>query len=159
YYFAFAGEKLGDLRAAAQGYQQALNIDSTHPLALAALARLYVFSGLPQQALDMLQPGLAAHPGDPDLLVVRGAAQAALGHEQEPLDDANAALAAKPDLEYAVALAAGIQRKRGETEQAIALVEGAIQRLPKSVDLRSVLAQFYVDLGDNARAEAELKQI
>src|SRR5262245_30321661 len=41
YYVALATEKLGDLRAAAQGYQAALNVDSAHALALASLARLY----------------------------------------------------------------------------------------------------------------------
>jgi tetratricopeptide (TPR) repeat protein len=159
YYSAFAAEKLSDFRAAAQGYQQALNVDSTHPLAVAALARLYVFSGLPQQALDMVERALAAHPGDPNLLVVSGAAKQALGREQEALDDANAALSAKPDLEYAVAFVAGIERKRGERQQAIALVEESLERLPNSVDLRAVLAQLYVDLGDTARAETELKEI
>src|SRR5215470_3030131 len=48
YYAGVAAEKSGDLRTAAQGYQAALTVDASHPLALAALARLYVFSGLAQ---------------------------------------------------------------------------------------------------------------
>src|SRR5262245_31418640 len=59
YYVALATEKSNDLRAAAQGYQAALNIDATHPLALAALARLYVFSGLAEQGLEFVEKGLA----------------------------------------------------------------------------------------------------
>src|SRR5262245_41992490 len=60
YYLAFATEKADDLRGAAQGYQAALNVDPTHALALAALARLYVFSGLPEQGLELVEKGLAA---------------------------------------------------------------------------------------------------
>ena len=159
YYAAVAAEKSNDLRAAAGGYQAALNVDPTHPLAVAAFARLLVFSGLPQRALDLLEKGLEVHANSPDLLVVRAAAHLSLGHEQEAVDDANAALAANPSQEYAVALLAGVYRNRGEGARAAELVEGALKTTADSVDLRSVLAQLYLDSGDQVRAEAELKHI
>ena len=159
YFTALAAEKSNDLRVAAQGYQAALNVDPTHPQALAALGRLYVFSGLAQQGLDLVEKGLVAHPGNPDLLVVRAAARLALGHEQEAVDDVTAALAANPNQEYAVALLAGVYRKRGEQARAVELIQGALHTLPDSVDLRTVLAQLYLDTGDRQRAEAELKRI
>ena len=159
YFAALAAEKGGDLRTAAQGYQAALNVDANHALALAALGRLYVFSGLAQQALDTAEKGLAAHPDHPELLVIRAAAQLALGHEQAALDDANAVLAQKPDHEYAVALVAGIYRNRGETAKAVELLTIALERVPQSVDLRDVLAQVYIDTGDKAHAEEQLKKI
>jgi tetratricopeptide (TPR) repeat protein len=159
YLAAVAAEKSNDLRAAAQGYQGALNVDATHPRALAAMARLYVFSGLAEQSLELLDKGLAAHPDQPDLLVVRAAARMALNREQEALDDANAVLAKQPNHEYAVALLAGYYRSHGDKPRAVELVETALKTVPDSVDLRSVLAQLYVDLGDQARAEAELKKI
>src|SRR5262249_40993168 len=154
-----AAEKAGDLRAAAQGYQAALTVDETHALALAALGRVYIFSGLPQQALDMLEKGLAAHPDHPELLVVRAAAKLALGHEQEAFDDASTVLAQNPNHEYAIALVAGIDRNRGDVTQAIELVGGALGRMPASVDLRAVLAQLYMDAHDNEHAEEQLKKI
>jgi tetratricopeptide (TPR) repeat protein len=159
YFMAVAAEKSGDLRTAAQGYQAALNVDANHPLALAALGRLYVFSGLASQALETVEKGLAAHPDHPELLVVRAAAKLALGREQDALDDANAVLAQKPDHEYAVALVAGIYRNRGEPAKAVELISTVLEHVPQSVDLRTVLAQLYIDTGDNARAEAELKRI
>ena len=159
YLAAVAAEKSNDLRAAAQGYQGALNVDATHPRALAAMARLYVFSGLAEQSLELLDKGLAAHPDQPDLLVVRAAARMALGREQEALDDANAVLAAQPNHEYAVALLAGYYRSHDDKPKAVELVANALTTAPDRVDLRSVLAQLYVDLGDQARAEAELEKI
>jgi tetratricopeptide (TPR) repeat protein len=159
YFSAFAAEKANDLRAAAGGYQAALNVDATHALALAALGRLYVFSGLPDKGLEAVEKGLAVHAGHPDLLVVRAAARLALGHEQEAADDATAVLAQQPNNEYAVALLAGIYRTRGERSRAVELVEGALQRAPNSIDMRTVLAQLYLDTGDQERAEVELKRI
>jgi tetratricopeptide (TPR) repeat protein len=159
YFAAVAAEKAGDLRTAAQGYQAALNVDANHALALAALGRLYVFSGVASQALDTVEKGLAAHPDHPELLVVRAAAKLALGREQEALDDANAVLAQQPDHEYAVSLVAGIYRNRGEVAKGEELLKTALDRRPQSVDLRDVLAQLYIDTGDNARAEEQLERI
>jgi tetratricopeptide (TPR) repeat protein len=159
YLAGLAAEKSNDLRTAAQGYLAALNVDATHPLALAALARLYVFSGLAQQSLEFIDKGLAAHPDHPDLVVVRAAARMALGQEQEALDDANAVLAKQPSHEYAVALLAGYYRSHDDRAKAVALVANTLATVPDSVDLRTVLAQLYVDLGDQSRAEGELKKI
>ncbi len=159
YLSAVVAEKLHDLRGAFQGYQATLNVDETYAPALAALGRLYVFSGLPQQGLDRADKGLAVHPHDPDLLAVRAAAEVQLGHEQAAFDDATAALAQSPDHEYAVALLAGIYRKRGELDKAATLVEAAIGRRPDSVDLHTVLAQLDLDRGENAQAESELKHL
>ena len=159
YLAAVAAEKSNDLRVAAQGYQAALNVDGTHALALAAMARLYVFSGLPQQSLEFIDKGLSAHPDQPDLLVIRAAARMALGHEQDAIDDANAVLANQPSHEYAVALLAGYYRTHDAKPRAVELVENALKTVTDSVDLRNVLAQLYLDLGDTPRAEAELKKI
>ena len=159
YLAAVAAEKANDLRAAALGYQAALNVDGTHALALAAMARLYVFSGLPQQSLEFIDKGLEGHPDQSDLLVVRAAARMALGREQEALDDANAVLAKQPSHEYAVALLAGYYRTHDAKSRAVELVENALKTVTDSVDLRNVLAQLYLDLGDKSRAEAELKKI
>lgn len=159
YYSALASEKLDDLRAAAQGYQGALTVDETHALALAALARLYVFSGLAEQGLELVDKGLAAHPGHPELVVVRAAGKLALGREQEAFDDAMSVVAQQPNHEYAVALLAGMLRNRKETARGIELVQDALAAAPNSADLRLVLVQLMLDTGDKAGAETELKRI
>jgi tetratricopeptide (TPR) repeat protein len=159
YYVAFATEKDNDLRGAAAGYQAALNVDPTHPLALAALARLYVFSGLPEQGLEFVEKGLAAHPDHVELMVVGAAAKLALGREQEAFDDATAVLERQPNHEYAVALLAGLYRTRDEESRGIELIENALRASPDSVDLRVVLAQLLLDTDDKVRAEEELKRL
>jgi tetratricopeptide (TPR) repeat protein len=159
YYSAYAAEKLGDLRAGAQGYQAALNVDGTHALATAALARLFVFSGLPDRGAEMVEKGLAAHPDSPDLKIIRAAAELSKGDEQAAEADAAAVLAARPDDEYAVALLAGIYRGRGELDRAAQLVEGVVAAKPNSLDLLTVLAQLKLDLGDKPAAEAHLKKL
>jgi uncharacterized protein (TIGR02996 family) len=159
YFVALAAEKGNDLRAAAQGYQAALNVDATHPLALAAIARLYVFSGLAEQGLEFVEKGLAAHPAHPELLIVGAAAKVALGRDQEAFEDATAVLTQQPSHEYAVSLLAGIHRNRGEEARAIDIIERALRDVPDSADLRVVLAQLFVDTGDKARAETEIKRL
>src|SRR5262245_32020178 len=159
YYVAFATEKLSDLRGAAQGYQAALNVDGTHALALAALARLMVFSGLPDQGLELVSKGLAVQQGHPELMIVGAAAKLALGREQEAFDDASAVLEQQPTHEYAVALLAGIYRTRNEAARGIELVETALGAVPDSADLRVVLAQLSIDVGDKVRAERELERL
>jgi len=160
YYAAYATEKLDDLRGAAGGYQAALNVDTTHALALAALARLYVFSGLPDQGMELVAKGIEAHPDSVDLKVIRAAAELAKGDEQAAVDDATAAVEAQPDNEYAVALLAGIyHRSRGEPDRAAELLQHALAAKPKSVDLLTVLAQLELDRGNKDAAEANLKKI
>jgi uncharacterized protein (TIGR02996 family) len=58
-----------------------------------------------------------------------------------------------------VALLAGIYRKRGADEKAIGLVERALTEIPGSVDLRTVLAQLYLESHEPGRAEKELLKI
>jgi tetratricopeptide (TPR) repeat protein len=159
YYIGFAAEKSGDLRNAAQAYRGALNVNATHARAAAAMARLYVFSGLAQQGLDLTNKALADTPDDPDLVTVKAAAELALGHDQEAFDAASKVLAEHPGHEQAVALVAGIHRRRGEDQEAVTLLERAVAAAPKSVDLHTVLARLYADTQANDRAEAEFKTV
>jgi tetratricopeptide (TPR) repeat protein len=154
-----AAEGLREYRAAAQAYQAALNVDASHVDAAAALGRLYLFSGLPERALEQLAPAFAVAPSDPDLLTVRAAANAALGHLTDALHDAERVVAEHPEHEQAVALLAGLYRNRGESERAIGLVDAALARVPDSTELRTILSQLYQSSGKLELAELELKRI
>src|SRR5579883_2260876 len=57
-------EKLGELRSAGQFYQGAIDTQPDNVAARAALARIYVFAGLPDKALETLKPSLDKHPAD-----------------------------------------------------------------------------------------------
>src|ERR1700734_3179973 len=68
-------ERLGKTRDAAQFYQGTIDVDPEHVGARANLARLYLFSGAPDRALDLIAPVIAKHRDAAELLRVRAAAR------------------------------------------------------------------------------------
>jgi len=159
YLTGVASEGLRDFRNAARAYQAALNVDADHVGAAVGLARLHLFGGLPERALELLERALVVAPDDPDVLTVRAAANAALGKLDDAVRDAERVVAEHPSHEHAVALLAGLYRNRGEIQPAIALIDTALEERHASVELRSIRAELYRSLGDLDRAEAELKQL
>jgi Flp pilus assembly protein TadD len=101
-------ERLGNLRTAASMYQGAIDVDPGHVQAHARLGRLYVLSGAPDRALQLIKPILGSHPDDPDLLTVRAAARAVLKDDAGALADAERAVQLGPGNEEAVSLLAGL---------------------------------------------------
>jgi tetratricopeptide (TPR) repeat protein len=152
-------EKLGNQREAGQFYQGAIDADADNVRARAALARLYLFGGAPERALEVVKPSLVRHPDDPSLLTVRAAAREQLKDPEGALQDAERAVQLAPDNENAVAALAGIYRVRDEPEKARATLEGAIKRIPATVDLRIALAQLYASLNQAPQAEALLSDL
>jgi len=99
----------------------------------AALGRLFVFSGAPERALEMVKPALAAHPDDARSLAVRAAARVQLKDPDGALADAERAVQLAPDNEDAVAVLAGIYKSRNETVKAQALLQDASRKFrPRS---------------------------
>jgi tetratricopeptide (TPR) repeat protein len=149
-------EKLGNAREAAQFYQGAIDTDINNARARAALGRLYLFSGAPERALEIIKPALAANPADADLLTVRAAARVQLKDSDGALQDAEQAVKISPTSENAVAVLAGVYKSRNEQEKSRALLEGTIGQLPGNVDLRLALVQTYSSLGLDPQVEALL---
>ena len=71
-------EKMSKIREAAQFYQGAIDVNPEHFRARSNLARLYVFSGVPDRALELLRPAIEKHPDDSELLAIRAAARVQL---------------------------------------------------------------------------------
>ena len=154
-----AAEHLGNVREAAQMYQAAIQANDKHLGARAHLARLYALGGAPDKAMELIEPGLAIAPDDPDLLTSRGAARQQLGDKPGARADAEKAVRIAPTNENAVALLASIYNQAGETGQAIDLVSKAVQAPGASVDLRLVLAQLYLSAGRRPEAVQELQRV
>ncbi len=152
-------EKLGDLRTASGQYQAAIEQDPRQQGARAALARIYLYAGLPDKAMELAEPGLAADPKNPQLLTVRGAARARLGDAKQALQDAQAAVRLAPGDDYAVALLASLYRQSSDLDHAVEVVSTALQLEPKDADLRAILADLYTTEHRPADAESQLKQI
>jgi len=146
-------EKLGKVREAAQFYQGTLDVCPEHLGAHTNLARLYVFSGLPDRALELIKPSLESHPDSSELLALRAAARVQQKDLQNAQSDAERAVQLDPKNEDAVATLAGIYTSAKAVDKAQALLEASIVKIPATVDLRLALAQLYA--GENRPADAE----
>jgi tetratricopeptide (TPR) repeat protein len=151
-------ERLGNIRDAARSYQGAIDVDPQHVRARANLGRIFVFGGAPERAMEIIEPVMATAPNDAELLTVRAAARMQLQDRDGALADAERAVQLDPTDESAVALLASMYRQ-SDPGKAIGLVQQALTKMPGSVDLRQVLAELFLANGDEAGAEAQLKQI
>jgi tetratricopeptide (TPR) repeat protein len=152
-------EKLGAYQRAAQLYQATIDIDKGNDPARSRLARLYLFSAAAQKALDLVQPGLEAHPDSVELLTTRAAARQQLKDAAGALEDAERAVKLAPTNEDAVSTLAGIYSAAGRSDEARALIESALAKRPESIDLRQVLVQFYATHNEIDKSEALLKDL
>lgn len=159
YLLGQVAEKLGDVRAAVGEYRSAVASDPKLSSARAALARLYVYAGVADKAMELVEPGLAEDPKNPQLLTARGAARRVLGDTKGAMQDAQTAVALAPNDDYAVALLASLYRTDSQPEQAIAVVQKGLQQSPNNVDLLVILSDLYVQAHRPADAEATLRQI
>ena len=152
-------EKLGEVREAIGLYQATVDIAPEHVQGRANLGRVFVFAAAPERALEVIEPAIAKHPDDADLLTVRGAARIQLGKRMEALADAERAVQVAPQNENAVALLASLYRQGNETGRAIELVRKTVDAVPTSADLRQVLASLELAVGEKAAAEEQLRKL
>jgi tetratricopeptide (TPR) repeat protein len=149
-------ERLGKTRDAAQFYQGAIDVNPDHVGARANLARLYLFSGAPDRALDLIAPAIAKHPDDAELLTVRAAARLQKKDTVGAQADSERAVRLAPTNEDAVAVLAGLYVSAGHKDEARTLLQQSIKTIPNTVDLRLALAQIYIGENDQAETEALL---
>jgi tetratricopeptide (TPR) repeat protein len=146
-------EKLGKGRTAAQFYQGTIDVSPDHLGARTNLARLYVFSGAPDRASELINPALEKHPDDSELLALRAAIHVQQKDLSSAQADAERAVQLDPANQDAVTALAGIYVSTQNSDKARTLLEAAVKRLPASVDLRRVLAQIYGT--ENRREDVE----
>jgi len=149
-------ERLGEYARALTLYLAAVEVDAKHDDARARAARLYMFGGAPERAMETLAPGLEARPDSVPLLAIRAAVKGRLKDPAGAIADGEHALRIAPGDEATVIVLAGLYSANGRSDDARTLLEGALSKLPKSTDLREVLAQYYAQHDDVAKAEQVL---
>jgi tetratricopeptide (TPR) repeat protein len=154
-----ATEQVGNIREAVQLFQAAIQTDPKHLGARAQLGLLYAYGGAPDKAIEVVEPGLAIAPNDPDLLIARAAARMRLGDMASAQADAEKAVQAAPTNENAVALLAALYQQAGNSQQAIDLVNKALQPSTPGVKLRQVLAQLYLATNRHPEAIQEMQRV
>lgn len=159
YLLGQVSERLGDLRAAAAMYQGAIDVDRGSVGARAGLGRLYLLAGNAQKALDLVQPALAQHPDNAELLLVRALARLKLKDPTAAVTDAEHATRLAPSDPDAVSALAGIYRETGQAARAVALLQAAIEKTPDAIALRQFLAGIYALQGADAPAQQQLLKV
>ncbi len=159
YYAGVVAEKLGNPRDAVGNYQAAIERDPARDDARAALGRLYLFAGLPDKALELVEPVLAKKPDAASLLIVRGGAKGQKGDLAAALQDGERAVKLAPNDEYAVALLASLYKRQGRTNEASHVLRESLKRMPRTTDLRVALAELELSQNRNAEAEQLLREV
>lgn len=152
-------ERRGNLRQAIGLYQAAMDAKSGYVPARAALAKLLVLGGMSKRALEIIGPGLIAHPNSAELLAARAAAGHQLKDDVDALKDAQRAVQLQPGNEDGIAVLAGLYSNSGQRARAISLVKDAVAKKPTSVALRSILGNLYLADGQEALAQEQMYKI
>lgn len=152
-------EERGNWAAAAASYEAALDVSRGDERAQEGLGKIYVMAGAADHALQVVEPGLRAHPQNAVLLAVRGAAEHLLNKDDAARVDAERAVRLAPRNDAAVAMLAAFYQQTGHLNQALALVDSAVKQNPDSASLREVLATLCLVAGQRDRAEEQLRRL
>jgi Tfp pilus assembly protein PilF len=162
-------EQRGDNRAAQQALAQAVQDDPDNVWTRFDLSRLYLKAGETQKARDLIDSYLKTHPTNIDALYT----STLLSVEMEQWSAAKATISRIPAerrtadmnqladqiiLTIQVKLAASIA-KRGQRQEALALLDRLQPVASRSPDGMATLAAAYVDAGDSAHAQQMMHDV
>ncbi len=125
----------GRLTESVASYRQALNLEPDQTELYVDLARLLIFRGYPEQALDLTAEALRREPENAMALAVRGLAYDWLGLPEETIPLCDQALALDPALPEAYAYRAEAYVDLGNWLQANTDIEKALELEPENVDV------------------------
>lgn len=125
----------GRLGGAVAAYRQALDLEPDQPALYVDLARILIFQGSPEQALDMTAEALRREPENAMALAVRGLAYDWLGLPEETIPLCDQALVLDPALAEAYAYRAEAYVDLGNWIQANTDIEKALELEAKNADV------------------------
>lgn len=144
YYLGRVQEVQGKVREALGSYNSALEHNPEYHAAKIASARIYLFAGVTDKAMELIQQVLVKLPDDADALVVYASGLLRKGQADLAQQTALSVLEKNPDHLSALALMSGIYLDKQQHEKAEALLLAALQRKDEE-ELRGLLVQMYTD--------------
>lgn len=149
----------GRLGEAERALRQGLRLDQSSLVAVAALARVLLVRGRPEEVCALVKPFLSRGSATADLLMLHGHALMALGEIAEAANAFRQIVRKEPSnhearFRLAAVLADSDQPIEAETEARAGIAIGG-----KTADAAFVLARALMGQGRLAEAEAELRQV
>jgi len=148
----------GDGLKAEQAYRQAIRLSPAFTPALLNLADLYRANGLDKQAASLLQKAVSRSPDDPATHHAMGLALV----RQKNLDRAvdflgKAAELAPASVRYTYVYAIALYES-GRHEQAISVLEAALQKQPGNPEIISALGSYYQQGGNDEKLQVLIQK-
>jgi tetratricopeptide (TPR) repeat protein len=159
YQLGYITEQRGGIRDGIRLYQAAIEAAPEDLRPRARLGAILILGAAPQRALQVVEPGLARQPDDPDLLAVRAAAHSALKDDAAARADAERAVQVAPTNAHAVEVLSTLEAQAGDLPAAINLVSSAVAKVPDAVVLHELLAALYMRSAQPDKAEEQLRRI
>lgn len=131
---AWTLHQAGQLSAALQSCEQALQLQPAHFNALHLSGIIALQAGNPGRAVELITNALAIIPDHVDALINRSNARAALRQFAEAAADCERAIAARPDIAPAHVQHGNMLRKLGRFEAAVASYDRAIVLQPEQAE-------------------------
>lgn len=158
YYLGKSQENQRKYREAMGAYGKVLEMDANYHLAKTGSARILLFAGATDKALELTQQVLAQAPDDAEALVVHAGALHQTGQSGQALLEVQKVLAALPDDLAALAMLSRIYLDADQYDKAEALLVSALQR-NNDDELRMLLIQVYADTRKMADAIPHLQHL
>lgn len=147
----------GELKAAAEQFEETLRLDSTNTIAHYNLAVLLAHEGKSEQAIAHLQSVLGDDPHDLNARFLLAQEYLRIGKRQDALAEFSRVAEADPNNEEAVLEQVKLLQAAGQHKQAIEILGKSQQRYPAKGQTAAMLAYLLAaspqkDLRDGARA-------
>jgi tetratricopeptide (TPR) repeat protein len=160
-YFLYAQveEKERNWMKAASGYQEVLRLDPKHERASIKLAKYYLEMRGLQQAAEIADRVLIAHPGYAPARAIKVAITALSGDVNNALQQAEQLIADAPSDPDAVLVMASVYSATQRTAEAVPHLRRALDANLNNLELLEAFSTILMKQGQTADAEATLAQI
>jgi tetratricopeptide (TPR) repeat protein len=159
YYLGLIAEKQHNIGAAMDAFRKAADADPKNFDANLKAGQLVLMTGDADTALGYADKVLEDGPGKPEGHALKAAALLLKNNLGEAEKEAQAAIAIDPKNVDAAIVLAGKQVREAKPDQALALVQDALNRNPNSVDLLLLKLKLVYDAKQSSEVEAVLRRL